>query len=94
MNHYKWLEQNLQSFFKELNIDCCNGIIVAHGDKCYGYKNKWEKAGIPFYHGIAIYLLSYIHPFSNESRDVNGTWVPVDQWVIDNYNRFKPHLAP
>lgn len=63
MNHYDWLDENLPAFFSNLGIDLnkrCAGIITAHGDKCYGYKDYWERNGVPFYHGVAIYLLSYL----------------------------------
>ena len=97
MSHYDWLEQNVEAFFASLNIDpsrANKGFIVAHGDKCYSYRYEWEQAGIPFEHGVAIYFLTYLRPYSEESRETKNGWVPVDQWVIDNYERFKPHLNP
>jgi len=69
------------------------GMIAAHGDKCYGYRDQWAKAGIPFEHGVAIYLLTYISPFSHEVRESDsGKWVAPDGWVKDNYVRFQEHL--
>lgn len=99
MNHYKWLDKHLDSiwvsvFGKTLSEMWCTGIISAHGDKCYGYQMVWEDAGIPFVHGVAIYLLSYVAPFSAEVRNTDNGFVPVDKWVIDNYQRFLPHLPP
>ena len=91
-NHYHWLEVNLLDFFRKLpelktQVDSGwlnEGIISAHGDKCYSYRDTWAKAGIPFEHGVAIYLLTYMKPWCNEA----------DNWVVDNYSRFKDLLPP
>ena len=92
MNHYEWLDKYLPEIFKLLNInwDWNAGIIGAHGDKCYSYKSAWEENGIPFEHGVAIYLLTYCRPFAKEVRDVGGKWVDVNCWVMDNYQKFLP----
>lgn len=92
-NHYTWLEQHLPSFFTALGInwDWHGGIISAHGDKCYSYRQMWEDNGVPFYHGVAIYLLTYTSQYSNEVRNTDDRWVDPGQWVVDNYERFK-HL--
>jgi hypothetical protein len=92
INHYKWLEEHLPNFFKKLGIEECNGIITAHGDKCYGYEGVWNEAGIPFHHGVAIYLLCYLNPYSKEVRETKNGWVRPDDWVIANYPRFKDLL--
>ena len=91
-SHYYWLENNLEDFFKKLQIDYYPGIIRCHGDKCYGYRSTWEANDVPFFHGVAIYLLTYERPFDKEVRDTPNGWVPPCQWVIDNYERFKPFL--
>jgi hypothetical protein len=96
VSHYNWLSDNLIPFLKSLDVrgaEHCRGYIVAHGDKCYSYRQAWEEAGIPFEHGVAIYLLTYISPFSSESRETTQGWVKPVDWVIDNYERFKPHLG-
>lgn len=64
----------------------CSGIVSAHGDKCYGYKSSWEKAGVPFYRGTMLYLLSYTSQFKEESRH------DMEKWVIDNYPKYLPML--
>lgn len=93
MSHYDWLNDNLLTFFDNLEIENVGlGIISAHGDKCYGYRYKWEEASVPFEHGVAIYFLSYIAPYGYEVRSVDDDWVDPGQWVIDNYKRFKQHL--
>jgi hypothetical protein len=65
MNHYKWLNNNLKEFFDKLNLnsDYCDGIISADGDKCYQYRDTWEKHGIPFNH-ISIQMNPYKQSFS------------------------------
>lgn len=90
-SHYDWLDENLSTFFEKLNLKVC-GDILAHGDKCYCYRTTWEQVGIPFPHGVAIYLLTYRNPFSSTVRDTINGWVKPDQWVIDNYEKFKPFL--
>lgn len=95
-NHYRWLEKHLPQFFEDIGLSWKNnqGIISAHGDKGYTYRDLWEKNNIPFNHGIAIYLLSYCDPFWFYCRRTHKKeWLPVEQWVIDNYCEFKEYLA-
>lgn len=94
LNHYDWLFENLPTFFSNLGFSCPSGLIVAHGDKCSTYRSAFEEAGIPFPHGVAIYLLSYCSPFSNEVRETENGWVDPEKWVIKNYSRFKEFLPP
>lgn len=93
-NHYGWLKNNLPDFFEKVGLTKAHteGLLSAHGDKMYGYRYTWEAAGIHFYHGVAICLLSYFHPFSEESRETINGWVAPDKWVIDNKERFLKHL--
>lgn len=83
-NHYKWLDENLPNFLDKLDIpkEYASGLIVAHGDKCYSYKSIWKEAGIPFEKGIAIYLVSYLHPYSTTVRETEHGWVNPCDWVI------------
>lgn len=83
-NHYHWLENNLRVFANKLSIDhdILLGCISAHGDKCYGYESRWENVGIPFEMGVAIYLASYIYPYSRTVRNTNHGWVDPCDWVI------------
>lgn len=93
-NHYEWLEENLPKFFEKLGIDYSNycGIIVADGDKCGQYQRIWEFYNVPFYHGAAIYLITKISPYCDEVRDTENGWVAPHDWVIKNYEKFKPFL--
>lgn len=91
MSHYTWLDANLNEFWvkvfgKDLESTGCAGIISAHGDKCYQYRDVWSTAGIPFYHGVAIYLLTY----TNELGDFPKSQSCI--WVINNYEKYKPLL--
>ena len=97
VNHYKWLEKHLPAFFEKVGISFDNhaGIIGAHGDKCYGYRDIFEVHGIEFPHGVAIFLLSYCSPYSKEVRAVEGIgWVPVEDWIVANKDRFLLMLPP
>lgn len=94
-SHYDWLHENLDAFTKSLGLPYeYGGYISAHGDKCYSYERRWKDAGIHFFHGAAIFLISYIRPYSEEVRETKNGWVPVETWVVENYERFKPHLPP
>lgn len=96
MNHYDWLDKYFPKFLNVLNVDFekrCPGIISAHGDKCSGYRSIWEKYGISFHHGVAVYLLTYLRPWGDEARDDKESWVDPGNWVILNYHeRFKSIL--
>ena len=99
-NHYTWLEDNLDDFAENIKVrspwGIC-GLIGAHGDKCYGYKSRWEEAGIVFPHGVAIYLLGHVNPYASEVRDTDDGWVDICEWVIYNYSnghKFKDKLPP
>ncbi len=92
-SHYEYLDANLNSFWKgvfgkSLEQMYCDGISAAHGDKCYQYQHTWQEHGIHFYHGCALYMLTY--------TDLLGDWPKHQscQWVIDNYDKYKQHLAP
>lgn len=95
MSHYDYLYENLPNFLDKYargGFQCYTGIISAHGDKGYSYSNTWEQYGIPFEHGMMLYILSYCFPFSQEVRETKKGWVSPEQWVIDNYNKFKSDL--
>lgn len=94
-SHYYWLGDlgNLDKFYENLGTDIRHGNLTAHGDKGSCYEGKWARAGIHYFHGMAILLSSYdIH--RNEVRDTKDGWVDPCQWVIDNYDRFKEYLPP
>lgn len=93
-NHYEWLDANFSQFLINLGMspDYSYGIAGAHGDKAYSYRSDWDKIAIPFNHGVAIFLLSYLTPFRNEVGKTPTGWVDVGDWVIANYERFKDKL--
>lgn len=94
VNHYKWLEKHLPAFFAKVGINWSHnaGIIGAHGDKCYCYRSNWQEANIPFPHGVAIYLMTYCRPYAESVRQTANGWVAAEDWVIENYARFKQFL--
>lgn len=96
-NHYDWLDRNLVPFLSSLGIKDAHyytGLISAHGDKCFSATYIWEPRGVPFNHGVAIYLLTYLNPYAKECRETAKGWVAPFDWVADNYQRFLPHLPP
>ena len=92
---YDWLYENLENFCDRAGVPNAIasgqvlGLILAHADKTRQYYEQWEKADIPIPHGVALYLLARIPPYSQEVRDTSKGFVSPSQWVIDNYNRFK-----
>ena len=87
MNHYDWFDENLNDFWlkvfnKSLDETGCAGIISAHGDKGYQYRDEWEENGIPFPHGMALYMLTYTKVMDKPKWESRS-------WVIDNYSKYK-----
>lgn len=93
-SHYNYLDKHFHKFAKEVgaDIDWADGMVVAHGDKGYSYEGEWEENGISFNHGMMIFLLSYLKPFSKTVRETEKGWVAPCQWVIDNYKNFEKYL--
>jgi hypothetical protein len=90
-SHYDWLDAHFVEFARALNVPAAeytHGLISAHGDKFYTYRNVFETAGLAFHEGVAIGLLSYISPYSRECRETEAGWVPVESWIIANKDRF------
>lgn len=87
-NHYKFIEYVGPYIQKTMDLQFNpSDLSVAHGDKCYGYRDVWEKAGIPFNHGALVYLLTHMNPYSQQVRQTDSGWVPVEDWVIDFYKK-------
>lgn len=90
VNHYKWLDKHLNQFWidvfgKSLNDLFCGGIVSAHGDKGRGYMRKWQESGIPFVHGMALFMLTYTNIMDEEKHKSC-------EWVINNYEKYSKHL--
>lgn len=90
MSHYDFLDEHLDAFWKQatgktLAESNAAGIVSAHGDKGYGYKKKWEKAGIHFYHGMMLYLLTYTDLMDRPKHESGD-------WVIDQYPTYRDML--
>jgi hypothetical protein len=90
MNHYEWLEKYLPRIFEnfKLNYEPYEGCVTAHGDKCYQYKDEWEAAGIHFFHGCALYMLSFDTTYMTYPRN------KVCDWVLCMYGIHKNKLVP
>lgn len=97
LSHYAWLHKHLLQFLLNLGVEeylakCGLGMISSHGDKVYGYREQFKKAGLPFNYGVAIYLLTYMHPWSDEVRETKNGWVAPCDWVVANKDRFLPFI--
>ena len=89
LSHYDYCDKMLTKFFLKIfgktpSDMWCNGIVVSHGDKAYGYKREWEKAGIPFHHGVLIFLLTYTSELGDTPKHESS------KWVISNYTKYAP----
>ena len=93
-NHYEYCEKYFLEFARKVgaNTSGAAGIVTAHGDKCYGSMVTAEDAGIPFNKWAAIYLLTYLQPFSQECRQTHKGWVDVNKWIVANKDRFLKEL--
>lgn len=90
-SHYDYLDTMLQDFWlavfgKTADEMWCGGIVSAHGDKAYGYKDQWKKADVPFKHGVLIFLLSYTSELGDRPKHESS------EWVIENYPKYKPMI--
>lgn len=87
------MEDRFRDFLIKLGrsdlADYATSIITADSDKCEQYRKMWENAGVPYEHGVMIYLISKSNPYCLEARRK----VPVGQWVVDNYPKFKECTA-
>lgn len=94
VNHYKWLDKHIQSIFDLVGLKDAGGIVLAHGDKFYSHKEMFEEAGLHFAQGVAIGLISYEPPYSQELRkyDRDGEWINFDLWFHMNHLRFLKYL--
>lgn len=94
-NHYDWLDRHIETIFRKVGINTniySRGIVSAHGDKCYSYKQLWSEYNIPFHHGVAIYLIGRCNPFRQETSQDGVYFCDIDKWVVKNYKRFKQFL--
>lgn len=101
ISHYDWLYLHLIDFWKKIDLPGAGqwqneGMIVAHGDKCYSSdKSAWEAAGLHFFHGVAIYLTGRCSPYIQEiDPQRTGCIAGIGKWVLDNKDRFLPYLPP
>lgn len=93
MNHYEFLDKYFDIFYtKFTGFTGGSGLLVSDGDKCSQYRQEWEDSGIPFSHGVAIYLLLKDEPYTNQVRETKDGWVCPAEWVIENYKQFKDEL--
>ena len=90
-SHYDYLNIMLEPFWLEVfgktaSEMWCGGIVSAHGDKCSTYNHTWKMKGINKYRGALIFLLAY-------TKECKQAKSKVDQWVIDNYEKYLPVIV-
>jgi hypothetical protein len=97
-SHYDWLDAHWWEVVKACGGDpesrhaFTSGLIGAHGDKFWTSRSDWEKAEIPFHHGVALALMTYTPLFRDEVGETAGGWVTRKDWVTQNYHRFQDRL--
>lgn len=87
-SHYDYLDAILEAFWKEVfkrtpDDMWCGGIVGAHGDKAYSYKDEWKKAGIPFAQGVLLFLLTYTKAYPEDKHKSESS-----EWVIEVYPKY------
>lgn len=84
-SHYDYLEYFYSTVCSNLcEPDVYKGNFSSSGDKMYQYRDRWERAGVPWFHGVVCYMLmDSVYP--NTVRQTNAGWIDPAQWVIDNY---------
>jgi hypothetical protein len=88
-DHYKFLDEHFDTILTRMGktaIISRRGDFATAGDKYYSYRERWEAAGIPWFHGAAMYHLLELL-YSHEARNTATGWVFPHQWVIDNYEK-------
>ena len=86
------LKNNFQIFLKnigqEKQVPYAESIIACDADKCESYRVKWELNNIPYKHGVMIYLITKMKPYSSEARET----ISAEDFVIKYYEHFKNFL--
>lgn len=88
-NHYNMLDEYFQKFAENMSINYpVGGLISAHGDKFYYYRELFESNGLEFWQGVAIGLLSYVNPWAKEVRDTKNGFIKFEDWFAANKDKF------
>ena len=78
----------LKNIGKENQVQYAESIIICDSDKCTQYRDIWENNGIPFEHGVMIYLITKMKPYCNEARRT----ISASEFVIKYYEQFKKFI--
>lgn len=70
----------------EVYIKSTRGMVSAHGDKTYQYKDFWERHGLEYKKAQIIYFLTYTKVMDRPKPESK-------EWVVDNYKKYQ-HLLP
>ncbi len=95
-NHYTYLDQHLLTFLANIGLEeghMHTGLIASHADKASVFQDDWEAGGVPFEHGVAIFLLWWSRRYRSEVPN----HMDLQQWVVENYktgHRFFEALPP
>ena len=88
----KDFENDFSSFLKkigkETQVPYAASIIACDADKCTLYKDIWERNGIPYEHGVMIYLITKMKPYYYEAR----VKLTPCEFVIKHYDEFKQYF--
>ena len=91
LNHYQFIDKYGGIFSKRLGLRySISNLSSAHGDKAYCYRSKWTENGIPFNHGVCIFLMSYMREYDDvEVGNTPNGYIPVVDWVIKKYKEIQ-----
>lgn len=78
----------LRNIGKENQVPYAESIIICDADKCTQYSEVWERNGIPYEHGVMIYLITKMKPYCDEAR----VTISASDFVIKHYDEFKKFI--
>lgn len=89
---YDTLNRNFPIFLKNIGkedqVQYAESIIICDSDKCACYREIWKTHGIPYEHGVMIYLITKMKPYSDEARNT----ISASDFVIKYYEHFKKFM--
>lgn len=92
MNHHRWLDQHFIEFATHPKVlgsrfseEYLKTIRELNCNDCESYRNLWHENGIPFAHGVAMYLLLCLGKYDLLDEDAG-------QWIVEFYDQFRPYF--
>lgn len=85
-NYLEYMDKHLPKLFPAFGVDfddVAKSVVNKYSNECVKYRDHWEAAGIHFYHGCALYMLTFIEPYASFCRETPSGWVSPGKWVLE-----------